>query len=59
MPTSLGVSSAHPLKQYDMIDFFFFQGGDGSMDIKTGVFTAITKGYYVVTFSASARVRPG
>ena len=29
------------------------------MDIKTGVFTAITKGNYVVTFSASARVPPG
>merc|ERR1711990_1148247 len=34
-------------------------GGDGSMDIKTGVFTVITSGYYVITYSASARVRPG
>ena len=56
MPTSLGVSSAHHSM---MIEFFFFQGGDGSMNIKTGVFTAITNGYYVVTFSASARVRSG
>ena len=25
-------------------------GGDGSMDIKTGVFTVITSGYYVITY---------
>ena len=34
-------------------------GGDGSMDIKTGVFTALTSGFYIITYSASARVRPG
>merc|ERR1712130_223934 len=34
-------------------------GGDGSMDIKTGVFTVLTSGYYTITFSASVRVRAG
>ena len=29
------------------------------MDIKTGVFTALTSGFYIITYSASARVRPG
>lgn len=27
-----------------------YPGGDGSMDIKTGVFTVITSGYYVITY---------
>jgi len=31
-------------------------GGDGSMNIETGVFTTITSGYYVITFSGSVGV---
>ena len=26
-------------------------GGDGSMNIETGVFTTVTSGYYIITFS--------
>merc|ERR1712210_416157 len=29
-------------------------GGDGTMNIETGVFTTVTSGYYIVTFSAYA-----
>ena len=29
------------------------------MNIETGVFTTVTSGYYIVTYSASARVQPG
>ena len=32
-------------------------GADGTMNIETGVFTAVTSGYYIVTFSAYAKVR--
>merc|ERR1712037_953582 len=31
-------------------------GGDGSMNIETGVFTTVTSGYYVITFSGSVGV---
>ena len=31
-------------------------GADGTMNIETGVFTAVTSGYYIVTFSAYAKV---
>merc|ERR1711970_584664 len=34
-------------------------GGDGSMNIETGVFTTITSGYYIVTFSGYVYARPG
>ena len=34
-------------------------GGDGTMDITTGVFTAITGGYYMITYGGRARVRIG
>ena len=29
-------------------------GGDGFMDIKTGVFTALTSGFYIITYTQSA-----
>ena len=31
-------------------------GGEGTMNIETGVFTTVTSGYYIVTFSAHADV---
>ena len=31
-----------------------FGGGDGLMDIETGVYTVLTSGYYIITYSASA-----
>ena len=34
-------------------------GGDGRMDISTGVFTALTPGHYTVTYSGFALVKPG
>jgi len=34
-------------------------GGDGTMNIETGVFTTVTSGYYIVTFSAYVSVYPG
>ena len=34
-------------------------GADGTMDIKTGVFTTVTSGYYIITFSGNAYVEPG
>ena len=34
-------------------------GADGSMNIETGVFTTVTSGYYIVTFSAYVDVHPG
>ena len=34
-------------------------GGDGSMDISTGVFTTVTSGYYTITFSAVVDVTAG
>jgi hypothetical protein len=33
------------------------RGGDGSMDITTGTFTALTAGHYTVTYSAMAEVQ--
>ena len=32
-------------------------GGDGTMNIETGVFTTVTSGYYIITFSAYAKVK--
>merc|ERR1719370_1536291 len=29
-------------------------GGDGMMDIETGVFTVLTSGYYIITYSGNA-----
>ena len=34
-------------------------GADGTMNIETGVFTAVTSGYYIITFSGSVEVHPG
>ena len=34
-------------------------GGDGTMNIETGVFTTVTSGYYIVTYSAAVRVYAG
>merc|ERR1712080_245629 len=34
-------------------------GGDGRMDITTGVFTCLTAGHYTVTYSGHVRVDPG
>ena len=33
-------------------------GADGLMNIETGVFTAVTSGYYIVTFSCHINVLP-
>ena len=38
---------------------FFDTCADGSMNIETGVFTAVTSGYYIVTYSAFVRVQAG
>ena len=32
-------------------------GADGTMNIETGVFTTVTSGYYIITFSAYAKVK--
>ena len=29
------------------------------MNIETGVFTTVTSGYYIITYSASVKVQPG
>merc|ERR1712210_198630 len=34
-------------------------GGDGTMNIETGVFTTVTSGYYIVTFSTTVYVTAG
>ena len=34
-------------------------GADGSMNIETGVFTTVTSGYYIVTFSGHVTVHAG
>ena len=34
-------------------------GADGTMNIETGVFTTVTSGYYIITFSAHVKVFPG
>ena len=34
-------------------------GADGTMNIETGVFTTVTSGYYIITFSGNAYVEPG
>ena len=34
-------------------------GADGSMNIETGVFTTVTSGYYIITFSGSVNAEPG
>ena len=34
-------------------------GADGRMNIKTGIFTTVTSGYYIVTYSATVDVLPG
>ena len=56
MQTSLGVKTyeAHRHNDYNLILINWLAnqhlGGDGSMDIKTGVFTVLTSGYYTITF---------
>ena len=34
-------------------------GADGSMNVETGVFTTVTSGFYIVSFSATIRVLAG
>jgi len=34
-------------------------GADGTMNIETGVFTTVTSGYYIITFSCSVHVHAG
>merc|ERR1712154_225318 len=35
------------------------RGADGGMNIETGIFTTVTSGYYIVTYSATVDVLPG
>merc|ERR1711990_1126192 len=56
--------AANSVVNYDRISVEFNNsdrpgGGDGSMNIKTGVFTAVTSGYYIITFSGYVEVLPG
>merc|ERR1711971_25604 len=49
-------TAANSIVNYDRITVEFNNsdrpgGGDGSMNIETGVFTTVTSGYYIVTFS--------
>ena len=55
---------ANSVVSYDRITVEFNNsdrpgGGDGSMNIKTGVFTTVTSGYYIITFSGYVEVLPG
>ena len=55
---------ANSVVSYDKITVEFNNsdrpgGADGSMNIVTGVFTAVTSGYYIVTFSGWVRVNAG
>ena len=56
-------SEANSIVTYDQITVEFNNsdqpgGGDGSMNIETGVFTTVTSGYYIITFSGSVGVHP-
>ena len=35
------------------------RGGDRGLNIETGVFTTVTSGYYIITFSGSVNAEPG
>ena len=55
---------ANSVVSYDRITVEFNNsdqpgGGDGSMNIETGVFTTITSGHYIITFSGFVDVHPG
>merc|ERR1712210_325814 len=57
-------TAANSIVNYDRISVEFNNsdrpgGGDGTMNIETGVFTTVTSGYYIVTFSAYVYVHPG
>ena len=57
-------SEASSVVTYDTITVEFNNsdrpgGADGSMNIETGVFTTVTSGYYIVTYSANANVLAG
>jgi len=57
-------TAANSIINYDRITVEFNNsdlpgGDDGTMNIETGVFTTVTSGYYIVTFSASVAVEPG
>merc|ERR1711934_1040280 len=57
-------TAANSVVNYDRISVEFNNsdrpgGGDGTMNIETGVFTTVTSGYYIVTFSAHVKVQPG
>jgi len=45
-----------PIVTYDYITSEY---NEGVMNIETGTFTAVTSGYYMITFSATAGVEPG
>merc|ERR1711990_283857 len=56
-------SEANSIVTFDQITVEFNNsdqpgGRDGSMNIETGVFTTITSGYYIITFSGSVGVHP-
>jgi len=57
-------TAANSIVNYDRISVEFNNsdrpgGGDGTMNIETGVFTTVTSGYYIVTYSAHVWVNAG
>merc|ERR1711971_290337 len=57
-------SEANSVITYDRITVEFNNsnqpgGADGTMNIETGVFTTVTSGYYIITYSCSIKVQPG
>merc|ERR1712210_31134 len=59
-----GWTAANSIITYDRVTVEFNNsdrpgGDDGSMNTETGVFTTVTSGYYIATFSAYADVHPG
>jgi len=53
------VRAADSIVNYDRITLEHPGGADGSMNIETGVFTTVTSGYYLITYTASVRVHAG
>ena len=45
---------SHSINDYNIVT-----GADGTMNIETGVFTTVTSGFYIVTYSASVGVYAG
>ena len=57
-------STSNSIISYDRITLEFNNadrpgGADGSMSIETGVFTTVTSGYYIITYSANAKLLAG